>query len=320
MGLVTVPSFGSDPATITAAGLDGKVDPLVTEFNGNIENANIKAGAAIAYSKLNLTGTITNTDISTTADIAASKLLLSGIAQTVSYASNGVENWFKGADIASATTTDIGASTGNVVDVTGTTTITGLGTVQAGTFRIVRFTGALTLTHNATSLLLPSAANITTAANDVAGFVSLGSGNWKCVWYQRYDGTALGGFAAQSDQETATSTTLAVTPGRQQFHPSACKAWCSFNGTGTPAMNGTPYNFDASITDGGAGIYSLTFTNDLSSANYCVVVTCNDVSNSSICGTVTAKATTGITIKTRQTDNQSAQDPTWVDVVVYGDI
>jgi len=100
-------------------------------------------------------------------------------------------NEAQGADIASASTTDIAAATGNYVKVTGTTTITALGTVQAGTRRIVEFTGALTLTHNGTSLILPTAANITTAAGDVAVMVSLGSGNWKCTSYQRADGRAL---------------------------------------------------------------------------------------------------------------------------------
>ncbi len=99
----------------------------------------------------------------------------------------------KGADIASATTTDIGAGTGDFVDVTGTTTITGLGTIASGVLRDVRFTGALTLTHNATSLILPSAANITTAANDTARFRSLGSGNWLCMEYKTANGTPVGG-------------------------------------------------------------------------------------------------------------------------------
>jgi len=98
---------------------------------------------------------------------------------------------YKGSDIASATTTDIGAATGEFVDITGTTTITGLGTVAAGIVRTVRFTGALTLTHNATSLILPSSANITTANGDVAVFRSLGSGNWKCISYVKQDGTAI---------------------------------------------------------------------------------------------------------------------------------
>jgi len=97
----------------------------------------------------------------------------------------GAINEAKGADIASATTTDIGASNGNFVDITGTTTITGLGTVQAGTRRIVQFDGALTLTYNATSLILPGNVNILVKAGDIAEFVSLGGGNWVCVNYQK---------------------------------------------------------------------------------------------------------------------------------------
>jgi hypothetical protein len=100
----------------------------------------------------------------------------------------------KGSDIASATTTDIGAATAEFVDVTGTTTITGLGTIAAGIVRTVRFTGALTLTHNGTSLILPGGASITTAANDTAEFRSLGSGNWVCTWYKKQSGLAVIAF------------------------------------------------------------------------------------------------------------------------------
>ena len=91
----------------------------------------------------------------------------------------------KGADIASATTTNIASATGVYVHITGTTTITAFGTAAAGVIRVLRFAGALTLTHHATSLILPSAANIVTVANDVAVMVSEGSGNWRCVAYQR---------------------------------------------------------------------------------------------------------------------------------------
>lgn len=115
----------------------------------------------------------------------------------------------KGSDIASATTTDIGAATGEFVDVTGTTTITGLGTIAAGIVRTVRFTGALTLTHNATSLILPGGANITTAANDRAIFRSLGSGNWLCVAYIKASGlpVVLGGTAT-SDITMSSATMI----------------------------------------------------------------------------------------------------------------
>ncbi len=100
----------------------------------------------------------------------------------------GVLNLSQGANIASAATTNIGAATGNYVVVTGTTTITALGTAQAGAERLVQFDNTLTLTYNATSLILPGSANITTAAGDVAHFLSLGSGNWNAVRYYRRNG------------------------------------------------------------------------------------------------------------------------------------
>ncbi len=102
-----------------------------------------------------------------------------------------VINEVSGSNIASATTTDIGAATGNYINVTGTTTITGLGTIASGAKRTVQFAGALILTYNATSLILPSDANITTVAGDIAKFTSLGGGNWICTNYQRDTGKPL---------------------------------------------------------------------------------------------------------------------------------
>lgn len=98
----------------------------------------------------------------------------------------------KGTDVPSATTTDIGSATGEFIDITGATTITSLGTVGAGIVRTVRFTGALTLTHNATSLILPGGVNITTANGDMAIFRSLGAGNWVCVSYSPISGNVPG--------------------------------------------------------------------------------------------------------------------------------
>lgn len=94
--------------------------------------------------------------------------------------------------LASAATTNIATAASNIVYVTGTTSITALGTIAAGATRTVVFNGVLTLTHNASSLILPYAANITTAAGDVAQFISLGSGNWRCVSYSRDTGVVAG--------------------------------------------------------------------------------------------------------------------------------
>ena len=95
------------------------------------------------------------------------------------------------ADVASATTTNIGAATTSKVRVTGTTTITAFDTVAAGITRTGRFAGALTLTHNGTSLILPGGANITTAAGDTFEAVSLGSGNWLVYFYVKASGLSV---------------------------------------------------------------------------------------------------------------------------------
>ena len=92
---------------------------------------------------------------------------------------------------ASAATTTIGtAGSGETLHITGSTTITSLGVSQTGVTRNVIFDGALTLTHNATSLILPTNANITTAAGDSAVFVCEhgANGYWRCLSYSRLNG------------------------------------------------------------------------------------------------------------------------------------
>jgi hypothetical protein len=102
----------------------------------------------------------------------------------------------KGSDIASASTADLGAIQGVMHDITGTTTITSFGTVSAGIWKIVKFEGALTLTHNATSLILLTGANRVTVAGDVGMYMSEGSGNWRELFYMAvpssYTGTLNG--------------------------------------------------------------------------------------------------------------------------------
>lgn len=112
------------------------------------------------------------------------------------------------ADIASATTTNIGAAGVAHLRVTGTTTITAFDTVTSGFWRRLRFAGILTLTHNGTSLILPGAANITTAAGDTCDVVSLGSGNWICTQYTRVTGIMLLGSTGSGNIVRATTPTI----------------------------------------------------------------------------------------------------------------
>lgn len=96
----------------------------------------------------------------------------------------------KGADVASASTVNLTSTTGNIIDITGTTTITAV-TLPEGQKRFVRFTGALTLTNGA-SLILPSAANILTAAGDTAILTGYASGVVR-VEYFRISGQPVRG-------------------------------------------------------------------------------------------------------------------------------
>ena len=104
--------------------------------------------------------------------------------------------WSQGADVASGTALAVGTD-GNYFDVTGTTTITSINTTGGvGTQIKLHFDGELTLTHDATDLILPGGANITTAAGDEAEFIEYGSGDYRCTNYTRATGKAVIGSGA----------------------------------------------------------------------------------------------------------------------------
>lgn len=95
--------------------------------------------------------------------------------------------------LASASTTDLGTIPSHNINITGTTTITSFGSSASTTYPIyhITFAAALTLTHNASSLILPGSTNITTAANDSAVVQYLGSGNWLVMSYARASGGTI---------------------------------------------------------------------------------------------------------------------------------
>ena len=118
----------------------------------------------------------------------------------------------KGSDIASATALSLGVD-GNAFDVTGTTTITSIGTQGVGSHVTLHFDGILTFTHHATDLILPGAANITTAVGDVAVMYEYASADWRCVSYTKASGAAVvgGGFTLGTEQATTSGTSINFT-------------------------------------------------------------------------------------------------------------
>jgi hypothetical protein len=117
--------------------------------------------------------------------------------------------------MASASTVDLSTADGFYVNITGTTTITGLGTESAGVHYLLKFAGILTLTHNATSLILPGGASITTGAGDVAWMISEGSGNWRCAFYSPATPTI------PQVSKSAAYTTVLSDAGRHILHPAS---------------------------------------------------------------------------------------------------
>lgn len=151
------------------------------------------------------------------------------------------------ATIAAASTTDIGAADGESVQVTGSATITSLGTGFTGCRRELRFSGACTLT-NSGNLALPGAVNMTTTAGDVVSFRCVGAGQWVCTGRAKPAITSgdvvsgLGYTPVNKAGDTMTGT-LSMTPSGNDFLSSA--------------RSGYQYNW---YNDGAGtlGIYDLT--------------------------------------------------------------
>jgi hypothetical protein len=179
--------------------------------------------------------------------------------------------WQRGTDIASATTLSLPSTGGRVFNITGTTTITGIGSAVGGTCIKLKFVGACALTNNVTSFIIPGG-SLTTAAGDTAEFINEAAAdatgsNWRCFDYQRASGSPINIAdlaATQANQETATSTTTIVTPGRQQYHPSSAKGWVNWN-TVTSSTITASYNV-SSLTDNGVGDTSINWTTAFSAA------------------------------------------------------
>jgi hypothetical protein len=142
------------------------------------------------------------------------------------------------ATLASATTVDLGSVPQNLITITGTATIASFGSsAAAGTVKYLTFQSALTLTYNATSMIVPGVASIVTGAGDTAMAQALGSGNWIVTAYQR----ASGGVSIQS---------LPVTTGSANAQIAAV--------SGAPApLQGTSVQVIAGFTNTAAATFSF---------------------------------------------------------------
>lgn len=118
----------------------------------------------------------------------------------------------------SAATVDLGTAPAHVVLITGTATITSFGASAnlSAPIYIGRFSGSLTLTFNAVSLLLPGNASIVTTAGDSFIAQYLGNGNWRVAFYQfAASGNSGNQKIKPADTVIVSSTTLTPDPDLQ---------------------------------------------------------------------------------------------------------
>lgn len=134
-----------------------------------------------------------------------------------------------------------------------------------------------------------------------------------------YDGTQFNIVgpqiaATQTQQEAGTALGVFVSPGRQQFHPSAAKAWVNCNNAGAAAAS---YNI-TSVTDTGAGVATANLTTNFSSANYCVVASGSTGGGGIFVGSATQTVST-FTLDSFNTASQAAQDVNKAFGAAFGD-
>lgn len=167
--------------------------------------------------------------------------------------------WSKGADVISTAALPV-ISDGNYFDVTGTVTITTIDDLGgAGTVIKLHFDGACLLTHHATNLILPGAANYTTAAGDELEFTNYATGDWRCTGYALASGGAMvagsggGAWTLISTAVASASATLDIT-GLDSTYDTYAVAFADL----VPATNAVKPYFrvgDSGGIDTGAGDY-----------------------------------------------------------------
>jgi hypothetical protein len=195
----------SSPATGTVTGLQ-----LTNNYNSALDSVNTcNSGASAPTNQLSGVPSAGNCWINTST--GAISYYDGTDWLTIGYFNTSLHRWagIIGGDISSVTaasTTDLCSVTPSVMQVSGTTTITSFGSsCGPGQIKVLLFESATPITYNASTLILPTGASITTAAGDVAIASNVGGGSsWQILFYQRATGRSLN----PSTGLTSGSTTI----------------------------------------------------------------------------------------------------------------
>ena len=185
-------------------------------------------------------------------------------------------------------------------------------------------TALAALTDNTFVDLSENAAPGTPAADTARLYAFDDSGTTRVAYVDSASAiTVLGTTATQAQMETATSTAVLTSPGRQHFHPGHPKAGGNLDGTGTPAFQ-SDYGMGA-VTDNGVGNYTLAFDTAFSATTYWLTAWARFNDAASPCGLVsalsnTAKTTSAMTIRVgNSTTGATFIDSTEIGISFWGD-
>lgn len=184
--------------------------------------------------------------------------------------------------VAAASTTDLGAVGNFNVQLTGNTGIQSFGSsATVGDLFRITLAGSLTITHNATSMILPGATNLFGKVGDRVWATYLGSGNWRVVNYSPFlpGPTGIGG--AKNCRITNNATTpgtkidVTITEGLtvqgMAYYPTAAftidATVNGVNGLDTGALAANAWYYIWALTDS-VGLISLSSTAPTLPAGY----------------------------------------------------
>lgn len=268
-------------ALSATAGLGAIIDDVTPQLGGNLDtngkDINVKNGDNVV-----LKGASFDTTIDKTAPTAA-------------------RTW----TIPDATDTAIGKAT--------TDTLTNKTVDADGTGNVITNIGSSEIK----SELITGQSDVTILAGDSIIYSDASdSGNLKKDTVQGILDLATGTAATQADQETGTSTTAFVSPGRQQFHPSSSKSWhFTTYSAGTPTLV-VSHNV-SSIVDTGVGILTINFDTDFSSVDYLGVSGSQNSVHNAAADTFNIHAVGSV--RENHWENNALTDPVWIGAVFYGD-
>lgn len=177
-------------------------------------------------------------------------------------------------NVASASTVNLGFQDSDKIYITGTTAITSFGLALGGTRRNVRFEGALTLTYNGSSMLLPGGVDILTEAGDTLEAVCISNANWRVISYTRASGAplfTLSKIATISVDASGTFTFSPASSSPTQVLTAPITADRTVTLSTISAKNGQTARFTRTAASTGAFNWSVGGLKNLAVSQWCEV-------------------------------------------------